>query len=163
MVKVKIFWHERFLNAEFLYSGVCLCPRPYLSLTRMENISLGFYCHFFHNVISVISYEKTRFFLLSDWCLICKFNTEKKSFIGRFKYSECCWVEKKKGKIKRKKRCNNNCYVHSFLNSKYSLWLFNAIRQTSWPHLNIVVTQQKIIYPSVWEKWLLKNKSCLQF
>lgn len=50
---------KSFLNAEFLDSGVCSCPKPYLSLIRMENIFLGFFGHFFHDEVSVINYEKS--------------------------------------------------------------------------------------------------------
>lgn len=60
LIKVEIFWHEKsFLNAEFLDSGVFSCPKPYLSLIRMENIFLGFFGHFFHDEVSVINYKKT--------------------------------------------------------------------------------------------------------
>lgn len=72
---------KSFLNAEFSYSGVCSCPKHYLSLIKMENISLGVFCNFSHDEVSVINYEKISFFLLSDCCLICKFNTEKKSLL----------------------------------------------------------------------------------
>lgn len=95
-------WKSSF-KVKFIYSGICLYPKPNLNLIIMENLFwLPFVCLFPHN-FSVINDEKTVFFLISDCCLICKYiSKEKATWAFSYLKSVTEWG-KKKDTFKQKK------------------------------------------------------------
>lgn len=93
---------KSFFKVKFIYSGICLYPKPNLNLIIMKNLFWLPFVYLFPHNVSDINYEKAVFFLNIRLLFNLQIHYERKSTMlswGVFILKIYYWREEKKGQI----------------------------------------------------------------
>lgn len=93
---------KSFFKVKFIYSGICLYPKPNLNLIIMKNLFWLPVVYLFPHNVSDINDEKAVFFLNIRLLFNLQIHYERKSTMlswGVFILKICYWREEKKGQI----------------------------------------------------------------